>query len=137
MTTPCDKTGSCLCGNVRFQITGAFDSFFLCHCSRCRKSTGSAHGANLFSTNFSLNWLSGEEDIKHFNVPETRHVRSFCQHCGSTIPNIQMDGKLLMVPAGSLDCEVEIKPNGHIFMSDRAQWDDGFAEVAKFAAFPS
>jgi hypothetical protein len=41
-------TGSCLCGAVSFEVSGAFDSFFLCHCSRCRKDTGSAHAANLF-----------------------------------------------------------------------------------------
>ena len=53
--------GSCLCGAVRFEVTGAFESFFLCHCSRCRKDTGSAHGANLFSSTAKLAWLKGED----------------------------------------------------------------------------
>ena len=39
--------GSCLCGEVRFEVTGDFERFFLCHCGRCRKDTGSAHAANL------------------------------------------------------------------------------------------
>ncbi|RPH66319.1 MAG: aldehyde-activating protein, partial [Hyphomicrobiales bacterium] len=42
--------GSCLCGDVRFEIAGDFEKFYLCHCSRCRKDTGSAHGANLFAS---------------------------------------------------------------------------------------
>ena len=39
-------TGKCLCGVVQFRISGEFESFFLCHCSRCRKDSGSAHSAN-------------------------------------------------------------------------------------------
>ena len=35
--------GSCLCGKVTFEIEGNFEQFFLCHCERCRKDTGSAH----------------------------------------------------------------------------------------------
>jgi hypothetical protein len=41
--------GSCLCGEVRYAISGSFDRFYLCHCAHCRKDTGSAHAANLFS----------------------------------------------------------------------------------------
>ncbi|MFN3455173.1 MAG: GFA family protein, partial [Pseudobdellovibrio sp.] len=43
--------GSCLCGQVEFKIQGVLESFFLCHCKYCQKDTGSAHSANLFSTN--------------------------------------------------------------------------------------
>ena len=51
--------GSCLCGEVTFEIEGDFDNFYLCHCERCRKDTGSAHAANLFSSTAKLKWLSG------------------------------------------------------------------------------
>ena len=50
--------GSCLCGEITFEIIGEFESFFLCHCERCRKDTGSAHAANLFSSSARLIWLS-------------------------------------------------------------------------------
>ncbi|MBU6951275.1 GFA family protein [Hahella sp. HN01] len=115
--------GSCLCGEVRFEIEGDFESFYLCHCEHCRKDTGSAHASNLFSTTAQLVWLSGEEQVKTFTLPGTRHCKSFCSHCGSALPNIQMNGQLLAVPAGSLDSKVTIKPNAHIFVSSRAEWD--------------
>ena len=51
--------GSCLCGTVRFEIKGDFDSFYLCHCQYCQKDTGSAHAANLFSQSAKLVWRSG------------------------------------------------------------------------------
>jgi len=115
--------GSCLCGAANFEIEGSFESFFLCHCEHCRKDTGSAHAANLFSSAASLDWISGQDKVSSFTLPSTRHTKSFCSICGSALPNLQMDGKLLVVPAGSLDSRVSIKPNAHIFASSRADWD--------------
>ena len=39
--------GSCLCGAVRYEVTGTPTAFDLDHCSRCRKSSGSAFRAEL------------------------------------------------------------------------------------------
>ena len=128
--------GSCQCGAVKFQISGPFESFFLCHCSRCRKDTGSAHAANLFSTVAKITWLSGEDRIKTYRVPESRHEKSFCSECGSAVPGIQMDGALLVVPAGSLDTPVDIRPNAHICLSSRANWDDRLDEVTRLEGLP-
>ncbi len=128
--------GSCLCKHVQFEIKGEFESFFLCHCEYCRKDTGSAHAANLFSTTAKIEWRRGKDTIQTFQLPNTRHVKSFCSSCGSAVPNLQMDGKLLVVPAGSLDCDVRIKPNAHIFMSSRATWDEGLHEIPKIDKFP-
>lgn len=129
-------TGSCLCGKIRFEITGGFESFYLCHCERCRKDTGSAHASNLFSTSSKIEWVSGLESVQVFNLPTTRHVRSFCLVCGSALPSLQMDGGLLVVPAGSLDTDVEMRPNAHIFCSSRANWDAGLEDVPEIARLP-
>ncbi len=129
--------GSCLCGQVKFEVLGSFESFFLCHCKFCQKDTGSAHGSNLFSTSAKLQWLTGVTKVTSFNLPETRHVKSFCQDCGSALPNVQMDGKLLVVPAGSLDTDPAIKPNAHIFCASKAVWENGLESLTKFEKFPS
>ncbi|BCP52929.1 aldehyde-activating protein [Kaistia sp. 32K] len=128
--------GSCLCGEVRFEVDGDFQSFFLCHCSRCRKDTGSAHAANLFSTTAQLTWLSGEPKVRTFRLPSTRHQRSFCSDCGSALPGLQMNGALLAVPAGSLDSAIEIRPNAHILVADRAEWDDHLEDVPRCDGLP-
>jgi len=128
--------GSCLCGAVRFQIAGAFEQFFLCHCSRCRKDTGSAHGANLFSTTARLTWLAGEDHVKTYRVPGTRHQKSFCIECGSALPRLQMEGALLVVPAGSLDSPIAIRPQAHICYADRADWDTHLEDVPKRDGLP-
>jgi hypothetical protein len=48
------SNGSCLCGQVQFELEGTFDAFYLCHCQYCQKDTDSAHAANLFSKTASL-----------------------------------------------------------------------------------
>lgn len=130
------KKGSCLCGEVQFEIEGNFEHFYLCHCSRCRKDTGSAHAANLFSTSAKLNWLSGKEKVTQFTLSLTQHSKSFCSVCGSALPCIQMEGKLIVVPAGSLDSEVSIKPNAHINISSKALWDQNLEKVPMVNEYP-
>lgn len=128
--------GSCLCGEVTFDIDGEFESFFLCHCSRCRKDTGSAHGANLFSSKATLTWLSGADRVTTYRLPSSRHTKSFCSTCGSAVPTEQAELNLIVVPAGSLDDAIAIRPTAHIFMGSKAGWDDGLEQVPAFKGLP-
>ena len=128
--------GSCLCGEVRFEIAGDFERFYLCHCEYCRKDTGSAHAANLFSSVAALKWVSGKDKVTQFDLPATRHSKCFCTRCGSALPMIQ-NGQLLVVPAGSLNGDVHIRPDAHIFMSSKACWDDALDQISRFDGFPS
>ncbi|MGE4339796.1 MAG: GFA family protein [Pigmentiphaga sp.] len=128
--------GSCLCAAVRFRIEGAFESFFLCHCGRCRKDTGSAHGANLFSSTARLEWLAGERLVRTYRLPDTRHEKSFCGTCGSSLPRVQEGVGMLVVPAGSLDDTIEVRPNAHIFVAHRATWDEDLGSLPMIKTFP-
>jgi hypothetical protein len=128
-------SGSCLCAKVAFEIIGEFEGFFLCHCSRCRKETGSAHAANLFSKTAEFTWVIGKDNVKTFRLLNTRFRKSFCETCGSALPTVEENGTLL-VPAGSLDCDVEVEPDGHIFLGSKANWDRDLELVAKFEDFP-
>jgi hypothetical protein len=130
-----EHLGSCLCGAVRFEVDGVFEHFYLCHCSRCRKDTGSAHAANYFSSTARLVWLSGQEQVRIFNFPQTRHTKCFCSVCGSALP--YASSKLLVVPAGSLDTQPSVAPDANIFVASRAAWDRNLALAPSFDAFPS
>lgn len=129
-------TGQCLCRAVRFRISGEFDHFFLCHCARCRKDSGSAHSANLFSHTATLTWVSGADHVKTFRLPGTQHVKSFCKTCGSAMPFQQADDTLLVVPAGALDTPISIRPNAHICVSERADWDNDLAALINIDGLP-
>lgn len=128
-------SGSCLCGENRYTVEGSFERFYLCHCAHCRKDTGSAHAANLFSSTARLTWLSGQGAITTYKLPETRHARSFCAICGSALP--LADDGMLVVPAGSLDTEIAIAPDGNIFTASRASWDHDLDQAPDYDSFPT
>ena len=127
-------TGSCLCGDVRYEVQGAFERFYLCHCAHCRKDTGSAHAANLFSSSARLAWLSGLASVATYHLPGTRHTRSFCTRCGSALP-VASPG-MIVVPAGSLDTDLFRVPDGNIFTASRACWDRDLHAAPEFPTFP-
>lgn len=135
MTQPI--SGACLCGAVSFEIHGTFEHFFLCHCSRCQKGTGSAHAANLFSTSATLTWRTGRDIVKVFRVEGTRHERSFCTECGSPLPCEQTQDGLLAVPAGSLNDQMSLRPAAHIFCADRADWDSDLGALPAWDELPA
>ena len=128
-------TGSCLCQKVAYEVDGDFERFYLCHCSRCRKQTGSAHAANLFSRIAAFRWTSGESSVKKYQLPNTRFAKSFCELCGSALPTVRDDGSIV-VPAGSLDCNINLRPLGHIHMGSKANWDQDLEKIPKFEALP-
>lgn len=130
-------SGSCLCGQIKYEVQGSFESFYLCHCKHCQKDTGSAYAANVFSTTATLNWMIGKDKIRTFILPSSRHTKSFCEECGSAVPSLQMEGRLVVVPAGSLDSELSIIPSAHIFCSSQVSWEDGLETVKRFETFPS
>jgi len=123
-------------GGRDLQISGEFESFLLCHCKRCRKDTGSAHAANLFSSTAKLTWFSGHESVQTYQVPGTRHKKSFCSKCGSALPVVQSDGDSIVVPAGSIDSAIDIRPGQHICFESRADWDMRLEDVPKIDDIP-
>lgn len=129
-------TGSCLCGDVNFEVDGEFESLYLCHCKYCQKDTGSSHASNLFSSDAKLAWITGEDKIKVYQLPSTKHVKSFCSNCGSALPSLQMNNELVVVPAGSLDQDISIKPTAHIFTSSSATWESDIVGITSYEQFP-
>ena len=129
--------GSCLCGEVSYQIEPPFKIFQYCHCSRCRKFTGSAHAANLFVPPTQFQWLSGEDQIGRFEQPDAKYFATcFCKHCGSSLPWNVKAGNNIVVPAGTLDDDPGIRPKQNIFWASHADWYEEVSELVKFDDLP-
>lgn len=116
--------GTCLCGDVVFEVTGTPVRFGYDHCSRCRKSSGSAFATWMICRPADFRFLHGEEAVKVFEAPvrETApgYRRAFCRTCGGPVPlNF---GDWVGVPAGTLDDDPGIRPQGHIFVDFKAPW---------------
>ena len=115
-------SGSCLCGAVRYTATGEAQRFYHCHCSRCRKASGTGHASNLFLQG-TLSWESGEDMLKIYKLPEAKlFANTFCQNCGSRMPRFIEKAGMVFIPAGSLDDEPDIGPQARIFTGSRAAW---------------
>ncbi|MHA2937613.1 GFA family protein [Vibrio sp. RC27] len=129
--------GSCLCGAVQFEVIGEFKKFFLCHCSRCRKTSGSAHCSNLFAPAAKVKWLSGEDKISHYRHPDTNFARNFCSSCSSLVPLHNVERDIVAVPAGSLDSEIDVSPQAHIFTDSKGNWDGILNDISCFEKMPN
>jgi hypothetical protein len=130
--------GSCLCGAVKYEVTGVPKRFYHCHCSRCRKATGTGHASNLFLQPARLRWLTGKEHVTEFKIPEARRfTNAFCVTCGGRLPRQAVDSDVVMIPAGSLDEEAPISPQANIFTESRASWSCTSEELPAYPEFPA
>ena len=131
-----DYDGECLCGAVRYRLRAAPPlGMFLCHCSRCRKESGTLHGANVFFSSGELDFERGEELLTRYALPGTRKRRWFCSICGSPMPRRTEDGGVVL-PAGSLDDDGLLEPTAHIFCASEAGWADAAAKARRFPEGP-
>lgn len=114
--------GSCLCGGVRFEIDRV-ERIELCHCSRCRKASGTAFEAGAIVASEAFRFLDGEDLIQGYeSSPGT--LRRFCRVCGSRVPSASADGSHIFVPAGLLDGDPRVRPAFHAFVRSKAPWWD-------------
>ena len=115
--------GSCLCGEVVFEVDGPFDKFLNCHCSRCRKASGTAHSCEVIVKAAALRWLQGEARVARFDLPQARSfATAFCSRCGSPMPHLTRSGREAIVPAGSFDQSLGAAPDRHVHWASRADW---------------
>lgn len=129
--------GSCLCGQVNYEVEPPLKVFQLCHCTRCRKYTGSAHASHIFAKPENFRWTKGEELVGRFNVPDTKYfATSFCKTCGSSLPWEIQGGGNMVITAGTLDEDPGIKPEQNIFWADHAPWYEGAMHLPKNDALP-
>ena len=130
-------SGSCLCGAVRYEISGSEGRFWHCHCSRCRKATGTGHGSNVLLKPDRAEWTAGEELLKRYKVPDARAFATvFCSNCGSLMPRVAPDMSIAVVPAGSLDHDPGLRPEARIFAGSRAEWSCDASDVPGYETYP-
>jgi len=95
----------------------------MCHCSKCRKVSGTASNANLMIAREGLRWVSGEETLCRFALADGWGVWR-CATCGSPAPMLHPGGGAYWVPAGLLDSDPGLRVAGHIFVGSKAPWDE-------------
>ena len=130
-----EATGGCLCGAVRYRITGEMRNIVNCHCSKCRRF----HGNFGAYTSVALDQLEFENErgLKWFEstTDETPEVhRGFCAECGSSLFWHPRGRKNIAVAAGSLDEPTRLETIGHVWVSqigDYYQIQDDYPQHEK------
>lgn len=116
--------GSCYCGQVTVKISGAIDSIIHCHCSKCRKSSGTAYATNGVVKRDEFEITSGAEHIGKFGKVEGKY-RHFCKLCASPIYSSNIDDQQnVRIRLGMLDSDIIERPMAHTFMTSKANWED-------------
>jgi len=123
--------GSCLCGEVQFAYTRAVTQVGMCHCSQCRKVSGTASNAVIVVPETDFEWISGESLRRVFTKP-TGWKTTFCGNCGSPVPQTLRGAAAYWVPAGLLDDDPDLSIGGHIFVGSKARWDEIAGDAPRF-----
>ena len=137
--TELELSGSCLCGEIKYKVAGELQRFSHCHCSRCRKATGTGHATNLLvSPQASINWLQGKSLLARYTVPEAkRFYNCFCAHCGSPMPRELPQLDSVLIPAGSVDSDIPVLPEHRIFWESRSAWSCEAGSLPVYSEYPS
>jgi hypothetical protein len=114
--------GACLCGAVRFEVTGTIDRVAHCHCTMCQRGHGAAFVTWAAVPRERVRITAGEGGITHYRSSEIG-TRSFCRHCGSTLfCRLDTHPGTLDVALACLAKDHGAVPSAHLFWDDRAEW---------------
>lgn len=128
------RIGSCLCGVVRFAVAGRIAGVGQCHCSQCRKVSGTNGNAVFIVGKERFEWLAGEANTVKFSLPSGWSVLR-CENCGSPLPQ-RHDGERVWITAGLMDAKLDTDIRRHIFCGSRADWDRDAADAEEFEEWP-
>jgi hypothetical protein len=130
-------TGSCLCGGVRFEVTEPFRRASHCHCSRCRKHSGTFGLTQGRVPRDGFRLLQGAELVQVYR-PDGGMTKAFCSVCGSSLfGGTWPDGPEVSIRLGALDGDPGVRPQYHSQTGSAAAWetlpDDGLPRYPEAA----
>jgi hypothetical protein len=126
--------GSCLCGGVRFEVEGPIRGVGQCHCSLCRKVSGTMGNAIFLVPKERFRWIEGEDAVRTFSLPSGWGVTR-CVECGSPLP-VCLDENQYWVNAGLMDDPIRTTIKIHIHTASMADWDRIPESERQFAGWP-
>ena len=115
-------TGRCLCDGVRFRIAGEIGSPSFCHCSQCRRASGSAFATNAGVPTAQFQLTAGGDLLREYESSPGQ-FRAFCSRCGSPIYSRRRDHpEFRRIRLGSLDEDPGVRPLLHVWVGSKAPW---------------
>ena len=123
-------SGGCMCGRVRFEVSAPLLGALYCHCSRCRRRTGTGFSVSALTAPGSYRTIAGADAVGSWDPGEGGWIKSFCRDCGSQLFTTSAeDSELVSIRMGALDGDPGIRPSAHQFTAYAPSWspvpDDG------------
>jgi hypothetical protein len=112
--------GECFCRAVRYAVPDAFEYALNCHCSNCRRTTGSAFKPFAGISRAKLSIVAGDDNVMIYGDDAGRDAH--CRRCGSSLYSVVRDGAYVHVAMGTLVDDPSIRPRAHIFVGSKAPW---------------
>jgi hypothetical protein len=126
--------GQCLCGAVRYTVADEFRYAANCHCSQCRRATGSAFKPFAGIESAKLRLIEGADQSRRYG--DEQGYDQHCGRCGSLLYSLVREGQYVHVALGTLVDTPSIRPDKHIFVGSKAPWftiTDDLPQYQEFA----
>jgi hypothetical protein len=80
-------TANCACGNASITVNAKPVMHGICHCTNCKRRTGSAFGISAYFERTAVVEQKGETGVYSFHHAPQNHdqQRHFCKNCGTTL----------------------------------------------------
>jgi hypothetical protein len=127
--------GSCLCGAIQYEVPDNFLYAAYCHCSECRRFSGSAFSALGGLPVNQLQIKSGQDSIKYFRKTEESNM-AFCERCGSSLFTEKTSKGLIHLRLGTLMDSPSLKPQAHVLVGSKAPWFEITDDLPQFEGMP-
>ena len=134
-----DILGGCLCGAVRYKLTGAVFRQFVCYCRDCQRSGGSILHAAVMVPRAGFTITNGELRTYRSKADSGRTIaRSFCPICGSGIINeLEFRPDHVVIKAGTLDDPSLVNPTYEVYARSKTPWVSIRGEIQSFSEMSS
>ncbi|WOH36389.1 GFA family protein [Thalassotalea fonticola] len=127
--------GQCLCRYIAFKVLGCLPNLYQCHCSLCRKLSGSTSDTATFLNIEQFQWVKGTDAISSF-ILESGYRSDFCKRCGSTVPHLMQNEVQYWIPAGLLEQDADSMVTAHLFVESKASWDVVSGDAIQYSTMP-
>jgi hypothetical protein len=128
--------GSCLCGNIRYEVEILPEKIFNCHCKFCRKAHGADY-ATVAVVKYSTFKLFDEKGALKEHQNGAGGFRAFCSECGTRLMNYAPDKNMFFaVMLSTIDSPINFKPVAHANTESKASWCEPYPGIPQFSGFP-
>jgi len=127
--------GGCLCGRVEYKVPDNLIYAGYCHCSECRRWTGSPFSATggVKASDFTLS--KGEAFLSSFKKGENS-LSYFCKHCSSIVYGEVPKHNMVFIMLGTLIQSPTLKPQWHIYTGSKVDWYQISDDLPQFTGAP-